>query len=94
MVSKLGQINVAYILFESVTDIEDLVAVLLSMKRQVYFIRTKCDNIDKDCELTLEQEIQRDIGELKKISVLDPVVFATSKKGGFDNQKLTLHILS
>lgn len=64
------------------------------MKRQVYFIRTKCDSIDKDCELTLDQEIQRDRDELKKIGVFDPVVFATSKKGGFDNEKLILHILS
>ena len=49
MVESLGQINAAYVLFESVTDVEDLIAILLAMKRKVYGIRTKCDSIDEEC---------------------------------------------
>jgi hypothetical protein len=49
MVESLGQINAAYILFESVTDVEDLIAILLAMNREIYGIRTKCDSIDQDC---------------------------------------------
>lgn len=43
---SLGQINVAYVLFESVADVEDLIKILLAMGRKVYGIRTKCDCID------------------------------------------------
>ncbi len=45
MVANLGQINDAYILFDSIADIEDLIKILLAMQRKIYCIRPKCDNI-------------------------------------------------
>lgn len=46
IISALGSINIAYVLFESVTDVEDLIRYLVAMKRQVFGVRTKCDTID------------------------------------------------
>ncbi len=48
IVSALGSLNAAYVLFDSVTDVEDLVKILLSMKREVYGVRTQVDKIDSD----------------------------------------------
>lgn len=46
IVQYLGPINVVYVLFDSVTDVEDLIKILLSMKREVYGVRTQVDKID------------------------------------------------
>jgi len=42
----------------------------------------------------LEQEIERDKEEFKKLGIINPTIFATSKKGGFDNEKLIMHIFA
>ncbi len=44
--------------------------------------------------MSLKEELERDRAEFKKLGVKEPIIFGTSKKGGFDNEKLILHIIS
>ncbi len=76
------------ILYDSqISDIADFAQISWVLNKEVFFLRAKCDNAEDDSVYSFKEEIMRDTEDLKKIDKCpeNVQVFATSKKGGFDN---------
>ena len=51
----LNSLNVACVLYDGqINDVAELTQVLWAMRKEVYHVRTKCDNADEDDEYTIE----------------------------------------
>ena len=53
--SFMNSLDGACVLYDGqINDVADLTQVLWVMKKEVYHLRTKCDNADEDNEYTIE----------------------------------------
>ena len=52
----LKSLNGACVFYDGqINDVAELTQVLWAMGKDVYHLRTKCDNADEDCEYTIKE---------------------------------------
>ena len=86
----LGAMDAIYYLYEDPED--DVVKTCLSLQKEFYAVRTKCDPSNKPEENEYLRKVDRQ--DFEEMGVKDPLIFFTSAEGGEDNDKLLHHILS
>lgn len=101
VIEKLSTFDQIYILYnDSIKTINDIIKIIFAIFdiKDIFFVRTHCDQSKKTDKKTIQKEIDNDIKNLKEllgIEINPEQIFATSAKiDGFENEKLKKSLLS
>jgi GTP-binding protein EngB required for normal cell division len=100
VIKELSTFDQIYILYnDSIKTINDIIKIIFAIFdiKDIFFVRTHCDQSKKTDKKTIEEEIDNDIKNLKElgIEIKPEQIFATSAKlSGFDNEKLKKNLVT